>query len=244
MNAKKLIHSFGYVVVVGLLIEVEIELLYPSRDSLLLNIASILASVIVGIGVWGEVHFSGRLSKSEEQEREKIKLESEKEKRESDEKISEANARAEDAKLETEKLRVHFSPRILTIDPQRGLQSLKGKVGSLYVTSAGGVEPFLLAFQIVKALQEAEIDVTFVTKQQTALFPISGAAIIFSSIDELVAMTPLMEALKASGIPTSVSSREYLPMPEISSDATILVIGEKELMQQLLFAKNNESADP
>jgi len=86
----------GWTVVAGLLIEVCLAWKYRGHATWMENWGPIFADALIALGVFGEIYFAGRVSKSEKALR-----------RISDEKVAEANARAAEAQLETARLRTH-----------------------------------------------------------------------------------------------------------------------------------------
>lgn len=93
---EKLSKYCGWAVVAGLLIEVCLAWEYRGHATWMENWGPIFADALIALGVFGEIHFAGRVSKSEK-ELQRI----------SDEKVADANARAAEAQLETARLRAH-----------------------------------------------------------------------------------------------------------------------------------------
>src|SRR5579864_8354720 len=73
----------GWAVVAGLVIEVALAVIYRGHTSWIENWAPVFADALIALGVFGEIHFAGKVSKSEDELR-----------RISDEKVAEALARA------------------------------------------------------------------------------------------------------------------------------------------------------
>jgi hypothetical protein len=95
----------GVAVIVGLIAEVAVALALPGN-----KLAPIGSNVIIALGVAAEVLFSRKArTKSAELQRR------------SDEQVAEANARAAEARLETEKLKERMASRALTPDQQRAI---------------------------------------------------------------------------------------------------------------------------
>ena len=86
----------GWAVVAGLIVDVYLAWEYQGHSTWIENWGPVFANVLIALGVFGEIHFAGRVSKSEEELR-----------RKSDEKVAEANARAAEAQRETAQLRAH-----------------------------------------------------------------------------------------------------------------------------------------
>ncbi len=84
ITANKRLSKFcGWAVIAGLVIEIILTSVYRDHDSLVENWGPVFATVLIALGVFGEIHFSGKISESEEKLR-----------RLSEEKISAANAEA------------------------------------------------------------------------------------------------------------------------------------------------------
>ena len=81
---RNLVHVFGWMVIAGVFLEVVLAALNP--EAWRIKIWPVIANALVVIGVYGEIYFSGKVSKSEE------KLQ-----RISEEKIAEANLLAANA---------------------------------------------------------------------------------------------------------------------------------------------------
>jgi hypothetical protein len=58
-------HWAAWIIVIGLLIEVAVALSYPSGRTALENWAPVLTNIMIALGVYGEIHFSGKASRSQ-----------------------------------------------------------------------------------------------------------------------------------------------------------------------------------
>jgi hypothetical protein len=76
----------GWVVVAGLVIEVCLAVAFQEHKDWIENWGPAIADILVALGVYGEIHFSGKVSAADEELR-----------READEKVSEANEHAAEA---------------------------------------------------------------------------------------------------------------------------------------------------
>src|SRR4051794_20485790 len=81
--SKRLSKFCGGAVITGLVIEIILAFVYRDHDSLVENFGPAFATVLIVLGVFGEIHFSGKTSESEEKLR-----------RISEEKVSAAHAEA------------------------------------------------------------------------------------------------------------------------------------------------------
>ena len=93
----------GGLVVLGILLEALLALRFSDQKDTFRNLAPVFANLLVAGGVWGELHFGGKRSKTEERLREMSKGE-----------VAAANERATQAELATEKLRAQFAWRRLS----------------------------------------------------------------------------------------------------------------------------------
>jgi hypothetical protein len=80
---KRLSKFCGGAVIAGLVIKIILASIYSDHDSLIENFGPVFATVLIALGVFGEIHFSGKISESEEKLR-----------RISEEKVSAAHAEA------------------------------------------------------------------------------------------------------------------------------------------------------
>jgi len=96
----------GGLVVLGILLEALLALYFSDQKDTLRNFGPVFADLLVAGGVWGELHFGGKRSKSEERLREI-----------SNEKVAAANARAAEAMERTAELQKLTAWR--HIDPER-----------------------------------------------------------------------------------------------------------------------------
>ena len=80
---KRLSKFCGWAVIAGLVIEIILASVYRVHHSLVENWGPVFATVLIALGVFGEIHFSGKINESEEKLR-----------RLSEEKVSAANAEA------------------------------------------------------------------------------------------------------------------------------------------------------
>jgi hypothetical protein len=117
----------GWAVFAGLVIEVALAAAYRGHATLIENWAPVFADMLVALGVYGEIHFAGRVSKAEEKLRrkseEKVATANERASA-ADEKAATATENATRAMLETEKLRADnlameaaLAPRLLQPHP-------------------------------------------------------------------------------------------------------------------------------
>jgi hypothetical protein len=144
----------GWVVVAGLVMEVCLTAAFREHKYWFENWGPVLADVLVALGVYGEIHFAGKVSQAEEELR-----------RISDEKVSKANERAAAAELAAEKLKEATSWRTLTNTETEAIsQALKasGPASSVRFTIlANDPESLYFAGQISIPFENAEWSVGY-----------------------------------------------------------------------------------
>jgi hypothetical protein len=116
----------GWVLLFGLALElILIFAWWPHEETLLTRLPEAVATLLIVLGVWGELHFGRKESEA------RAELQSR-----SDVRIAELVAKAADAELETERLRRELSWRRLPSDMISKLEAtLKGKpAGSLLIS--------------------------------------------------------------------------------------------------------------
>jgi hypothetical protein len=134
----------AYVLIAGLAIELAFAFFLDGPW--LEKVSTIVADVLIVVGVWGEIHFGRKARESGD----KLLAESEV-------RISEANERAANAELELGRIRARIAPRALTKEQKEILQSLKGKISAVSVVYHADAEPEKFADGIIFALIEVGI---------------------------------------------------------------------------------------
>jgi hypothetical protein len=215
---QKFSHFCGWAVVIGLVIEVVLAFAHQKNASFIENWAPVLSAFLVAVGVFGEIHFSGKASKSEEELR-----------RISNEKVAEANERASTANLEMVRLQVQLAARTISEEQFNILQKLKGKVRAVIVASDVDAEPAWFAHLIALVLQKADIEVGLITRKAEAHSTgnfICDRLAFHNPNGAATNGEPLFSAFNDAGIPMS-GIVGVLPMdfPEIPADIPIIVIG-------------------
>lgn len=209
---RSLVHIFGWFVVGGVFLEVVLAALNP--DPWLIKIWPVVANAFVVIGVYGEIHFSGKATKLEDNLQ-----------RESEENIALANERAAAANLELAKLQVQLSPRALTKEQYDELQALKGRISAVNITSTSNFEATRFAAQIAQTLVDAGIDVRICAQRiamvWTEIYVVIPKPILDFSKD------PLYVAFKNAGLSVGCGDRSHVPMADLPEDVPVIMIGEK-----------------
>jgi hypothetical protein len=140
----------GGLVVVGVFATVVIAVFHPLYDSFLEQWGSAIADVLVGIGVAIEIKF-GQMAGLRQNEL----------KSRSDKKVSEANERASNAQLETERLKVQFAGRRLSKEQRSAIAALirdpAASCDVLIHFQSSDPEAFAYGSDIVEAFNEAGV---------------------------------------------------------------------------------------
>jgi hypothetical protein len=212
----------GVVVGVGLVVEVVLAFVHPSYDSALETISSVIADVLVALGVGGEVFFSARGFKcqGEMQRRSNTKLS------DAIRAAGEANQKAEEARLARVKLEAQLLPRSLTKDQYEALLTLKGLDASIVVTSALDVESSRFAAQIAATLMDAGIDVKVFPPRVGIVW--SGIYIVLPKPVADYTRQPLVLAFQKAEISVGCGDRSQHPMNDVPLNDTVILVGEKK----------------
>jgi hypothetical protein len=126
-------------------------------------------------------------------------------------------------------LETQLAPRFLDKTQFDAIQSVKGKVKSVYVMPEASVEPQFLAYSLINALQYADVDVTILRSPQGMY----GTGIEIWYPDEEYAnghveKQALTKALFDAGLNPGSGNLKYmlpeLPMPR---DTPVIFVGEK-----------------
>ncbi len=215
----------GWAVFGGLAIEVVLTAVFRDHAYWFENWAPVFASALIALGVFGEIHFAGKVSRSEEEIR-----------RRSDERVSAARALAATAQIETERLRnenlllqERLAPRSLSPSQIEVLQSLKGKIAAISLASELDGEAFRFASRIASTLETVGIKVGMYDRA----VGVHGWGNTVCVARESSSDSPLSDLLvmmfNASGIKIS-STLPWLPndvRERAPSDVPMILIGAK-----------------
>jgi hypothetical protein len=177
-RSEWLVDIGGWLVIVGLALEVVLALVFHDNEPWYERWSLVLANAIIAGGVWLEIHFGG-IVRAEANARE-----------------AEANARAEEARLELEQLKAKMAWRRVTKEQHNILVSeLKGKPIRVWLTFVG-TDPESTVFRddLNRALTEAGVE--------TEYFSGYGMAVgLTISNDKGQARDWLIRALEKTGLP-------------------------------------------
>ena len=217
-NAVEWLEKAGFVggalVICGLVIEVIIAWYHPPYDSFWDIWGSVVADSVVAIGVVLEVTFS-RLGGTRQREI----------KRRSDEKIAAATERAAKAELETERLRVKTGPRVLTKEQCKKIQTLKGQVSAVNITTSSDAEAMQFARQMARVLISVGIaaricDVRIGTVWTELHIVIPEPVADFSKV-------PLYKVFHEAGLSVGCSARNLRMLTDLDPNIPVIMVGDK-----------------
>ena len=175
------------------------------------------AAIAIGIATTGSVVSHKREAASAESALEQFKLQTE-------EKISDANARAEEAKLELAKFR---APRVLTPEQKATIvNELRGKVTEINVVAQPEVEARAYSFQFASLLRGAGIKVNdgSLSPMDTAVLASNESVVIWSKDWQAKngfpnPNDPLYRAISMAGLWGGSANVRFIP--DGSKDAVI-----------------------
>jgi hypothetical protein len=165
---------------------------------------TILANALIAIGVWGELWFLKRARTAD------------------DGRVAEANRAAEEAKLETEKLREKHSWRVLSPPAFTELAlSLRGPAASVLISyPLGDTETAGFVTQLSTAFRQADWKVGFVASSYSA--PLTWGVVVPSSLtddDPLRRIRLALSAAKIEFISTTLPRTHGLSITDAGSVA-------------------------
>jgi hypothetical protein len=211
-------------IVGGLIFEVILLLWFSAEKTKWETGLLIVATLIIAAGVWIEDHFAHKAGDAAE------KLQ-----RISDEKIAEANARAAEAQLETERLRgehiglqQRLAPRTLSKAQADVLQSLKGRVSSINLAGEQDRETWDLIAQISSALVAAGIAVGTYNRDTSLRGQGNMVCVVSDPSQDDPLSDLLVSTFNAAGIPIK-DRRPWLPsdLKSAPADVPMVCIGIK-----------------
>ena len=195
-------------VVTGLLLEVGLAAWHPAYESTLSRWGSVVADCFVALGVFGEFLFSMR-AKHRQHELDRR-----------------SNERLAAAQVEIERLRVAHASRALTKEQYEALQTLKGKLSSVVITSVQAFEAIQFARQIAHALESVEIDAP-IAMPRIGLPWTNVYLVLPTQTHEDIRKEPLLQAFQQAGIATGCGYRAQHPLIDLPGDVPVIMVGEK-----------------
>lgn len=133
----------GWAVIAGLVVEVALAGIYREHGSVVENWAPVFADALIALGVYGEILFSGRASRAEDELR-----------RQSEERVAEANVRANEAQLALEQLKREVGLRLLDTDSFFKAMDASPRSRARLFISDDANDGIFAAMQIQGALRE------------------------------------------------------------------------------------------
>lgn len=129
------------------------------------------------------------------------------------------------ANLARTKLEAQLSDRHLTAFQFEALQSLRGKVSSVIITSVGRTEAAKFAGEIALALKHAGINVE-VGAQRIGYVWMNIYIVLPKPVPEY-ARDPLYVAFHNAGLSVGCGPRDLTPMGDLSLDVPVIMVGER-----------------
>ncbi len=214
----------GIAVIAGLIVEVTIAVIFHedrTANQIVEKWSLVFANALIALGVFGELFFAR-----------KALLASARLKEMSDEKVTEANARAAEAnertveaQLELAKLWERVARRVVTPEMREKLKGLQGLVAEIAVTWQGSAEPAKFAWEIVGALKQPGILVS--TPPSPAGAWAAGVFVVYpASMDEL-RKRAIGKALACLGVVEPDSGLRPWDIGDAHSDLVIIFVGDK-----------------
>lgn len=219
-------HISAGVVVVGVCLEVFIAIENPPYGIGLQRWGSLLADIMIALGVGGEVLFGAIDSRcqSELRRRSNTRL------GEAVTQAGEAHGRAAKLDLEAAQLRQQLAPRELSKEQYEILLTLRGRIDAVGVTSYTDSESIGFARQIVETLRRADIQATLHDPRTGLAW--AGIYIVVPRPLMNYASDPLYAAFKSAGISAGCGTRDHFPLIGLPTDISIIMVGEKRGLPQ------------
>jgi hypothetical protein len=142
--------------------------------------------------------------------------------------IGKLHLKASQAELETAKLRAQLEDRSLTKEQFDELQTLRGKVSTVTVTTLmGDSETKLFGQQITDALKFAGIIVKIGDPKLS--LPWSGVSVILPGTATKINEDPVVSIFSKSGIASFAGHAKQTPLGDISLDTPMIFVGRKDV---------------
>jgi len=218
-KARSKHHFFAWLVIGGLALEVIHVWSQPTswREKFL----PLFADFLVFAGVFGETHYSGKASRFEDQEKDRLLQRI----AELNKQANEAKERAANSQLELAKLQIQMLPRRLDEAQYNALQTLKGKVEEIIITSTTNFEAARFADQIAQTLANAGLKVRVWPQRLGQVW--SEIYIVIPEPVEDYASEPLYAAFKNAGLSVGCGDRSKVSLGDIPKNIPVIMVGEK-----------------
>jgi hypothetical protein len=205
----------GWAVGIGLLIEVALAIEFRHGAGLVETWTPVFADALITAGVFGEIHFAGKISREEEAIRQQ-----------SEERVAEANARAEAAMLQAAEARERTAAleRLTarrTIEPEKRsvliseLKELLAFRTAWVEWQTGDAEAWQLAREIAEVFRRAGCTEVGGMSNSLIARPIFGALV---GTGDGLSTAPVLQAVNRAGV---VASPMTIPASVLAHDANM-----------------------
>lgn len=221
-------HISAGMVIFAVCLEVYIAVENPPYGIGLQRWGSLIADIMIALGVGGEVLFGAIDSRcqSELRRRSNTRL------GDALRQAGEAHERAAKLDLEAAQLRQHLAPRELSKEQYETFLTLRGKVEAVGVTSYTDSESINFARQLVATLKRAGIHATLHDPRTGLAW--TGIYIVVPRPLENYAADPLYATFKSAGLSVGCGARDNHPLLGLPKDIPIVMVGEKRGLPQSL----------
>jgi hypothetical protein len=137
----------------------------------------------------------------------------------------EAIERAAKADLARIELEAELAPRMLSKAQYDALQTLKGQVNSVIITTTGNIEARRFADQIAQTLADVGIDVRMGHPRIGMSW--SSIYVVMPKAETILAKNVFFIAFKKAEISAGVGDRTQFPMADLPDDVPVIMVGEK-----------------
>jgi hypothetical protein len=204
-DAEQIEHQCAWLVLSAIVLEV-VTWISP-LDPSFFKAGNAISDAFVAVGILGEMRFGQVVGNI-------LKIV-----------LAEAVERAANAELETEKIRQRVSPRALTEEQYKALQTLKGQIDAVDIASAKAFEAIQFARQITHALTSVGIAVNPVGTISDLTYP--GVAIVLPRSLKADVQEPLVKAFRLAGISVVCGNSMELPNGPLLVQTRTIFVGEK-----------------
>jgi hypothetical protein len=196
----------------GILVEMALVVYFRHEEWL----GSFVANALIGIGLIAEYIVIARtiVASGEVQ-------------RLAGEKVAQALERASRADLARVELEAKLAPRSLSEEQFTVLQTLRGKVSKLIVTTPSDFESTRFGYEVARTLAAAGIEV-YIGPQRIGMVW-SNVYLVFPEPVANFWDEPLFVAFKNAGLSVGAGDRSKTPMGDLAADVPVVMVGEKAI---------------
>ncbi len=214
-------HWAAWLIIIGLAMEAAFALNFPAGRSIIENWSPVITNALIALGVYGEIHFSGKASRAQKA----LQSLSDERVAESESRAAEANQKTAELQIALEKERQRRLGRTITKDQFDIFQTLRGKVSKVYVICDRDPEALYFSGQITTALKHAGIELVMLPARTgdvgTGLLIMLGSAWPGKATEH-----PLVDAFLRAGLYGGVVNFNEGP-PALPPGGPLLLIGQK-----------------